>query len=56
MCLGPNSSIHLPETGKNTRLGQDPNELQRSLEIQLRHKAASLLQDKLAVRKNIEEQ
>lgn len=51
MCLWPNHSIHPPERGKNTRLGQDPNKLQRSLEIWLRHKAASLLQDKLAVTK-----
>jgi len=52
MCLWPNCSTHPPETGK----GEDPNKLQRSLEIQLRHEAASPLQDKLAVTKNTEGQ
>lgn len=38
------------------RFGQDPREVSRTSEMQLRHGAAALLEDKLAVLKNIGKQ
>lgn len=48
MSLWCNCSIHSPEAGKNMRLGPGPNKVQRTLEMQLRHRAAALLEGKLA--------